>query len=80
MENDAKKGMDRRNFLKRGAVTIGVGAAAASGVLGAVVKDVDAAEKKVSSPWKNCDVNMKNVNPVKPISEPSKYDYQPMFW
>ena len=75
-ENGTKTGMDRRDFLKTGAVTIGAGAVAASGVLGAVVKEADAAEKKASTPWKNCDINLKNVKPIKPISEPRKYDYQ----
>jgi fumarate reductase flavoprotein subunit len=78
-KDDIKKGMGRRDFLKKGAFTIGTGAAATSGVLGIGTKIAQASNKRSkysSSNNDRCDVNMKNVNPVKPVSPPSKYDHE----
>ena len=79
-KNDgSKKGMDRRDFLKKGAFAIGTGAAVTSGVLGISTKMAEASNKENQSSSSNndrCDVDMKNVDPVKPVSPPSKYDYE----
>lgn len=75
-KKDHQDGIDRRDFLKKGALVVGTGAVASTGVLSIGAKPAEAAEKKASTPWKHCDVNMKNVSPVKPVSEPKKYDYK----
>lgn len=74
--SNTTNGIGRRDFLKTGALVVGTGAVASTGILGIGAKQAEAAEKKASSPWKNCDVDMNNVKPVKPISEPKKYDYK----
>lgn len=71
-----KKGMGRRDFFKKSALAIGAGAVASTGVLSLGATAAEAAGKKAASPWKNCDVDMNNVKPVKPIGVPKKYDYQ----
>jgi len=73
-ENDSKKGWGRRDFLKRSAVTIGAGAVAASGVLS--VSDVAEAAGKKGKSGKSIEANMDRVKPIKPVSVPSKYDYE----
>ena len=42
--DDSKKGMDRRDFLKKGALAIGTGAAVTSGVLGVGAKMAEASD------------------------------------
>jgi len=74
-DNKNNKGLGRRDFFKKGALAIGAGAVASTGILGMGAKPAEAADKKAADPWKNCDVNMNNVKPVKPVGIPKKFDY-----
>ncbi|MFY9398876.1 MAG: FAD-binding protein [Desulfomonilia bacterium] len=75
-KKDGKKGIGRRDFLKTGALVVGTGAVASTGILSMGVKPAEAADKKAPSPWRNCNVNMDRVKPIGPIKEPKKYDYK----
>ena len=69
--------IDRRNFLRKSALAVGTGAAATSAFLS--VDHAQASEKRQkdnlgrSNP---CDVNMAKVEPITPVTPPSKYDYE----
>jgi fumarate reductase flavoprotein subunit len=78
-KEDSRIKIDRRDFLRKGAVAIGTGAVAATGLLGAGVPHARASnEKNKSAPTNRnrCDVNMANVEPINPVKPPLKYDYE----
>ena len=78
-KNDTKAGMDRRDFLRKGAAAIGTGAVASTGVLAVGNRLAEASDKKKMSGSGNNEsssFNMAKVDPIKPESVPSKYDHE----
>ncbi len=78
-KDDTETGMDRRDFLKKGVAVIGTGAVAATGVMGTGVKIAEAADKEKKPPAsskQSSGVNMANVEPIKPVPAPPKFDYE----
>lgn len=77
VNNEATRGkLSRRGFMKSAGVVVG-GTALTGALAGSLASSAQAATKsKAGTPHADGNINLDNVKPIAPISEPAKYDYE----